>query len=434
MIHTARAAAGNTVTADIAAYMQGLGANAAEAARAIALLSAEQRDNAIRSAAGAIRERASVIIAANEKDMAAGEEKGLSAAMLDRLKLNEARIEAMAAGLEAVAAQPDPLAGILEDREVAHNGLRIRRVPVPIGVIGVIYESRPNVTADAAALCVKAGNAVILRGGSESLYSSSAIHAAFAEGIAAEGVTPHAAQYIATPDRAAVGELLRMSDTVDLIIPRGGHGLCKRVRDESRVPTLLHLDGLCHTYLHASADVEKAVAVTVNAKMRRTGICGATETILVDKKAAEKLLPPVCAALREKGCAIRADAYCLPFCGEGAQAASPEDFDTEYLDAIVSIAAVDNVTDAAAFINKHGSGHTDAIIAEDGDAAELFLRGVDSAIVMHNASTQFADGGEFGMGAEIGIATGRMHARGPVGAAQLTTYKYLVNGNGATRP
>jgi len=420
-------------TNDIAAIMQALGARARIAAASLAQASAAGRDQALRAAAGEIRSRRADILAANAADVAAAEARGTAAAMLDRLRLDDARIEAMAGGLEAIASMDDPVGRTLAEWE-RPNGLRIRRVSVPLGVIGIIYESRPNVTADAAALCVKSGNAVILRGGSESDASNRAIHACLQAGLDAAGIDPAAVQVVPTTDRAAVGYLLSsMAGVIDVVVPRGGRSLIERVQRDARVPVIGHLEGLCHVYLHAGADTSMAVDVTLNAKMRRTGICGAAETILIDATELDRLLPPLAAALLGAGCEIRGD---QPVCDRlpGAVAATEEDWSTEYLDAIVSIRAVAGLDDALAHIARYGSGHTDCIVTGDAAAAERFLDRVDSAIVLHNASTQFADGGEFGMGAEIGIATGRIHARGPVGAEQLTSYKYVVTGNGQTRP
>ena len=352
--------------------------------------------------------------------------------MLDRLALDDRRIEAMALGLEAIAAQDDPVGEELA-RWQQPNGLDIARVRVPLGVIGIIYESRPNVTADAGALCVKAGNAAVLRCGSESFNSSNAILAALQAGLSDADLPRDAIQLVPTTDREAVGIMLTMAETIDVIVPRGGRSLIERVQNESRVPVLAHLDGICHLYLHQAADLEKARSITLNAKMRRTGICGAAETLLVDAAVASTLLPPIIGDLAEAGCELRGDDRTRAI-EPRVHPASDEDWRTEYLDAVLSIRVVDDIESAISHINDFGSHHTDSIITEDQAAAGRFLTGVDSAIVMHNASTQFADGGEFGMGAEIGISTGRLHARGPVGAAQLTTFKYLVRGDGQTRP
>jgi glutamate-5-semialdehyde dehydrogenase len=419
---------------NIPAIMQEIGRDALAAKRELAALSGQARADAIRAMASAVRAHRDAILEANARDVRSAKEKNLTAAIVDRLALDDARLASMTNGLESVADYPDPLDKILEERRVAKNGLHIKRVSVPIGVIGVIYESRPNVTADAAALCLKSGNACILRGGSESFYSSRAIHAAIVLGLKEAGVSEYAVGFVPTTDRDAVGIMLSMSGHIDLIIPRGGKSLCERVSRESKAPTLLHLDGVCHTYIHASADLDMAVKVTLNAKMRRPGICGATENLLIDRAILGTAAPVIVKALLEKGCVVRGDDAVRAACkGLGVAPASPEDWNTEYLDAVLSVASVDGVADAAAFVARHGSGHTDAIVAGDREAAAYFLTHVDSAIVMHNASTQFADGGEFGLGAEIGIATGRLHARGPVGADQLTTYKYVVTGDGACR-
>jgi len=418
---------------DIAREMTALGKAARSAAAELAMCGTEQRNSALRSAAEALRSATRKILAANQADMVAAKERGLSAAMLDRLMLDDERIEAMAAGLESIIALPDPVGRVLAEWD-RPNGLSIQRIAVPLGVIGIIYESRPNVTADAAALCLKSGNAVILRGGSESFNSSHAIYACMRAGLNSAGIDVNAIQMVPTRDREAVGFLLSsMARWVDVVVPRGGKSLIKRVQDEARIPVIGHLEGICHVYLHTSADPVIAREVVLNAKMRRTGICGAAETVLVDAAVAEQLLPDVCKALTEAGCEIRGDdkvtsliAHAIP--------ATEEDWSTEYLDAIVSVRVVEGIEAAISHIGNYGSGHTESIIASDSAAAEKFLRDVDSAIVLHNASTQFADGGEFGMGAEIGIATGRVHARGPVGAEQLTSYKYVVRGTGQVRP
>ncbi len=413
--------------------MQALGARAREAVCALTVSTTEQRNDALLAAAGALRERTAEVLGANAKDMAAGRERGLSGAMLDRLALDDERIEAMASGIEAIVALDDPVGRIVAEW-ARPNGLVIQRVAVPLGVIGIIYESRPNVTADAAALCIKSGNAVILRGGSESFHSSTAIHRCVVAGLEATGLSDGSVQMVPTRDRAAVGYLLSsMAEWLDVVVPRGGRSLIKRVQDEARVPVIGHLEGLCHVYLHAKADAEMARDIVLNAKMRRTGICGAAETILVDRDAAAALLPAVSSALLEAGCEIRGDETVCEVVPD-ARAATDADWSTEYLEAIVSIRAVDGPDAAAQHIAQYGSGHTESIVTEDTAAANRFLATVDSAIVLHNASTQFADGGEFGMGAEIGIATGRIHARGPVGVEQLTSYKYVVRGNGQVRP
>jgi len=417
---------------DIASIMDALGRRARAASAIVATAPAEARDKALRVAASTLRARTADILAANAMDMDAATEKGLSGAMLDRLMLNPARVEAMAKGLEEIADRPDPLGAVLE-RWVRPNGLRFEKVRVPLGVIAIIFESRPNVTADAGGLCLKSGNAAILRGGSESFHSGRAILAALHAGLDAAGLPRDAIQAPPTTDRAAVGELLTMTRWIDVVIPRGGKSLTGRVAAESRVPVIYHLDGICHVYLDKDADADKARRVTLNAKMRRTGICGAAETLLVHKDVAATLLPPILDDLIHAGCEVRGD--------DGVQAldarvkpANDEDWDTEYLDAILSVKLVDGVDAAIDHIGRHGSHHTDSIVTENEATAERFLTRVDSGIVLHNASTQFADGGEFGFGAEIGISTGKLHARGPVGAEQLTSYKYVVRGDGHTRP
>ena len=417
---------------DIPAIMEGLGRAARAAGRKLAVAPTEAKNAALHAMAKALRDSMGTIQAANARDMAAAEAKGLAKAMLDRLMLNEARIEAMAKGLEEIAALPDPV-GQEMARWTRPNGLDIARVRVPLGVIGVIYESRPNVTADAGGLCLKAGNAVILRGGSESFHSSGAIVDCLAAGLKAAGLPAEAIQRVPTRDRAAVGAMLTLSRYIDVIVPRGGKSLVERVMTESRIPLFMHLEGICHTYVHAKADPETARKVVLNAKMRRTGICGATETLLIDRGVAPALLRPILDDLIAKGCEIRGDAEACALDAR-AGAATDEDWDTEYLDAILSVKVVGGIEEAMAHIAAHGSQHTESIITEDAGAAETFLKEVDSAIVMVNASTQFADGGEFGMGAEIGISTGRMHARGPVGVEQLTTFKYQVRGTGQCRP
>jgi glutamate-5-semialdehyde dehydrogenase len=416
----------------LAEVMQDLGRRARAAARTLGLAPAETRARALRAMAAAIRAQEAAILAANDRDMAAATDKGLSGAMLDRLKLDAGRIAAMAKGLEDIAALPDPVGAVVAEWE-RPNGLRIARVRTPLGVIGIIYESRPNVTADAGGLCVKSGNAAILRGGSESLHSARAIHACLQAGLVEAGLPADAIQLVPTSDRAAVGMMLTMPEFIDVIVPRGGKSLVERVQRESRVPVFAHLEGLCHTYVDRAADLEKARKLVLNAKMRRTGICGATETVLVDAAAADRLLAPIVRDLLDAGCAVRGDAATQAV-DPRVEPATEEDWSTEYLDAIVSVKLVDGVDEAIAHIDRYGSDHTDCIVTEDAQTAERFLATVDSAIVMHNASTQFADGGEFGMGAEIGIATGRMHARGPVGAEQLTSFKYVVRGNGQLRP
>jgi len=417
----------------LSAEMLAIGANARDAARAMREASDEAKTKALRVAAATIRARAADILAANKADVEAAKANNMAANMIDRLALNDARIEAMAQGIEVVAGLPDPVG-----RELARwsrpNGLDIARVATPIGVIGIIYESRPNVTADAGALTVKSGNVAILRGGSDSVRSAAAIQAAMAEGLKAAGLPEQAIQVVRTTDRAAVGMMLEgLNGTVDLIIPRGGKGLTGRVITEAKVPVLAHLEGLCHVYLHAKADAEKARAVVLNAKMRRTSVCGAAETLLIDKAVLNSIGVACLEDLAKAGCEIRGDeAVCAVF--PAAKPATEEDWKTEYQDAIIAVRTVDGLEQAIQHIERYGSHHTDSIVTEDAATAESFMNSVDSAIVLWNASTQFADGGEFGMGAEIGIGTGKMHARGPVGAEQLTTFKYVVRGNGQTRP
>ncbi|WP_188237200.1 glutamate-5-semialdehyde dehydrogenase [Sphingopyxis sp. LK2115] len=415
---------------DAAALIADMGARARAAAKRLAQTPTAEKAAALMAAAAAIRAQSAEILAANAEDMAAGRTNGLSGAMLDRLRLDEGRLAAIADAIEAVAALPDPV-GREIDRTTRPNGLELSRVRVPLGVVGIVYESRPNVTADAAALGLMSGNAVILRGGSEAAQSNRAIHAAFAAGLVDAGLPADAVQLVPTQDRAAVGAMLRAQGLIDIIIPRGGKGLVARVQDEARVPVLAHLDGINHLYIDGAADPAKAVELAVNAKMRRTGICGATETILIDRTYGAPLA--IIDALIAAGCEVRGDKDIAAF-SPHVEPAAANDWDSEYLDAIVSIAMVDGLDGALAHIDAHSSRHTDAIVTEDAATAERFLAGVDSAIVMHNASTQFADGGEFGLGAEIGIATGRLHARGPVALEGLTTYKWLVRGNGQTRP
>ena len=417
---------------DIPAMMVELGQRAKAAARVLALAPTDTKNVALRAAADVMRANTNAIKDANAKDMAAGKEKNLSAALLDRLLLDDNRIAAMAKSLEEIADLADPVGQVIAEWD-RPNGLEIQRVRTPLGVIGIIYESRPNVTADAGGLCLKAGNTCILRGGSESVNSSRAILVALQAGLRAAGLPEAAIQMVPTTDRAAVGEMLTLTKYIDVIVPRGGQSLVERVMKDSRVPTFLHLTGLCHTYLHAGADAAKARKIVLNAKMRRTGICGATETLLVDENVAAKLLPPIIEDLIKAGCEVRGYATTQKLDAR-VKAATPEDWDTEYLDAIISVKTVENIDEAIAHITTHGSEHTESIVTEDTQAAEKFMTALDSAIVMHNASTQFADGGEFGMGAEIGIATGRLHARGPVGVEQLTTFKYKVRGDGQVRP
>ncbi|MGI9262339.1 MAG: glutamate-5-semialdehyde dehydrogenase [Woeseiaceae bacterium] len=400
--------------------MNAAGEAAVAAAAALTRSSTEQRNDALSAAAAAILEGRDEILDANIKDMDQARERGLPSSMLDRLMLDESRVVAISKGLDVVADLPDPLGKVLASWE-RPNGLIISRVSVPLGVIGIIYESRPNVTADAAALCLKSGNAVILRGGSESFHSSRAIHKFIVAGLVSAGITRAAVQMVPTTDRAAVGYLLSsMANYLDVVVPRGGRSLIQRVQEEARVPVIGHLEGICHVYLHESANTQMAGDIAVNAKMRRTGICGAAESMLVDRGAAERLLPPVCARLIDAGCQIRGDAIVQKLVPD-VTPATEDDWSTEYLDAILSVRVVDDIDVAMAHIQRYGSGHTECIVTEDHDAAKIFLDSVDSAILLHNASTQFADGGEFGMGAEIGIATDRIHARGPVGAEQLTS-------------
>ncbi|MEZ5848558.1 MAG: glutamate-5-semialdehyde dehydrogenase [Geminicoccaceae bacterium] len=412
--------------------MDALGRAARNAATVLATAATACKNAALSAAASSLRDRAGAILEANEVDMQAARERGTAGALLDRLRLDPGRIEGMAAGIDAIVGLDDPV-GAEMARWRRPNGLDIARVRTPLGVIGVIYESRPNVTADAGALCLKAGNAAILRGGSESFHSSRAIHASLAEGLRAAGLPEAAIQLVPTTDREAVGALLRMSEFVDVIVPRGGRSLIERVQDEARMPVFAHLEGLCHVYVHASADVDMARNVALNAKMRRVGVCGAAETLLCDRAAVDSHLAGIVGALLEAGCEVRGDAGTQAL-DPRVVAASDADWRCEYLAPVISVRIVDGLEEAIAHVNGFGSHHTDSIIAEDADAVGRFLAEVDSAIVMHNASTQFADGGEFGMGAEIGISTGRMHARGPVGVEQLTSFKYLVRGSGQTRP
>ena len=410
--------------------MANMTANARSAARRLAGADDATKAAALLAAAAALRASVADILAANAKDVAAAVAAGISPAMLDRLKLDEGRIAAMASAVEQVATLEDPVGQIIDSRS-RPNGLVMERVRVPVGVLGIIYESRPNVTADAAALGLRSGNAVILRGGSEAVHSNHAIHAAMVQGVTHAGLPADAVQLVPTQDRAVVGAMLRAQGAIDMIIPRGGKSLVARVQDEARVPVLAHLDGICHSYVHKDADPEMAQALVVNAKMRRTGICGATETLLIDQDYPAPA--PLIAALLDAGCAVRADDILMELDARTVSA-DADDWDTEYLDSVISACVVSGLDDAMAHIARHGSHHTDAIITQDAAAAARFLAEVDSAIVMHNASTQFADGGEFGLGAEIGIATGRLHARGPVALEGLTTYKWIVRGQGQTRP
>jgi glutamate-5-semialdehyde dehydrogenase len=412
-----------------AALIAAMAAHARDAAGVLSRTPSADKERALRAAADALRAAAPAILAANAADLARAEAAGLSGAMLDRLRLDDARVAAMADGVATVAGLADPVGQVI-DAVTRPNGLALSRVRVPIGVIGIIYESRPNVTADAAALCLRSGNAVILRGGSEAIESNRAIHAAMIAGIEAGGLPNAAVQLVQTTDRAAVGAMLAADGAIDLIVPRGGKGLVARVQAEARVPVLAHLDGINHVYVHASADPDMARRVVLDAKMRRTGVCGAMETLLIDRgfTAPAALVE----GLQAAGCEVRGDPA-EPSIGLLVRPVSADDWDTEYLDAIVSVAVVDGIDEALAHIARHGSHHTDAVVAEDTATAERFLAEVDSAIVLWNASTQFADGGEFGLGAEIGIATGRLHARGPVALEGLTTYKWIGRGTGQVR-
>ena len=418
---------------DIAELMADIGRRARAAARPLAIATAERKYAALVGMAQAIAAQEQEILDANTIDLANGEENGLAASFMDRLKLTPARIRSMADGIRAIAELRDPIGEVIAEWD-RPNGLHIERVRTPLGVIGVIYESRPNVTADAGALCLKAGNPVILRGGSDSANSSAAIHACLVEGLRAAGLPEDAIQLVPTTDRSAVGEMLKgLSGNLDVIIPRGGKSLVSRVQTEARVPVFAHLEGICHLYIDKSANLDMATKIAVNAKMRRTGICGAAETLLVDRAIAPTHLVPILTALREAGCAIRAEAEILKVLPD-ATLATDADWTTEYLDAVLSVKLVDGVAGAIEHIETYSSHHTEAIVAYDTKAVEKFFNEIDSAILLHNASTQFADGGEFGMGAEIGIATGKMHARGPVGVEQLTSFKYRVRGSGQVRP
>jgi glutamate-5-semialdehyde dehydrogenase len=413
--------------------MQVLGQAARSAAKALALATTEQKNTALREMAAKLRRSAGDILAENQRDLANAVAKDLKGSFLDRLTLNEARLEAMAKGLEDIAALPDPVGEVMA-KWTRPNGLEISRVRVPIGVIGIIYESRPNVTADAGGLCLKSGNAAILRGGSDSFHTSSAIIACLQRGLDKVGLPRTAIQMVPTADRDCVGLMLEgLNGCIDLIVPRGGKSLVARVQQDARVPVFSHLEGICHVYVDKAADTDMAKAIVLNAKMRRTGICGSAETILIDRAGAERNLKPIISTLIDAGCEVRGDAATQQ-ADRRVKPATEEDWSTEYLDAIVSMKLVDGVDEAMAHITRHGSQHTDSIVTEDTATAERFLNELDSAIVLHNASTQFADGGEFGFGAEIGIATGKLHARGPVGVEQLTTFKYQVRGRGQTRP
>jgi glutamate-5-semialdehyde dehydrogenase len=418
---------------EVGEMMEGLGRNAVAAATVLALAGGEAKNAALAAAARALRAHVARILEANARDMQAARASGLTAALLDRLALDEKRVESIARGVEDVIALPDPVGSTAAEWR-RPNGLLIQRVRVPLGVIGIIYESRPNVTADAGALCLKSGNVVILRGGSESRHSNAAIHACLVEGLTAAGLPAQCIQLVPTTDRAAVGHMLAgMTDYLDVIVPRGGKSLVERVQREARVPVIGHLEGNCHVYVDRDSDLRMAQTIALNAKMRRTGICGAAETLLIDRGCVDTHLAPIVRALLDAGCEVRGDAMAQQ-ADRRVRAASEEDWYTEYLDAIIATRVVDGVDGAIAHIAKYGSAHTESIVTDNEATAERFLRRVDSAIVLHNASTQFADGGEFGMGAEIGISTDRFHARGPVGVEQLTSYKYVVRGSGQVRP
>ncbi len=430
---SATATASNESLAQIGALMEPIGRAAVDAARQLAQADTATKNRALAAAAAAIRERRNDILAANAKDMSSAKERGLSSALLDRLLLDDKRVEAMARGIEEIMQLADPI-GTLMTEWTRPNGMTIQRVRVPLGVIGIIYESRPNVTADAGALCLKSGNAVILRGGSESYHSSHAIHACLVTGLKAAGLPEAAVQMVPVTDRAAVGYMLAgMTDYIDVIVPRGGKSLIQRVQLDARVPVIGHLEGNCHVYVDRDADVNMACAIVKNAKLRRTGICGAAETLLIDRAGIKTLGEPVVKMLLDAGCEVRGDRSVQELDAR-VQPATEADWYTEYLDSIIAARVVDDVDAAAAHIAKYGSAHTESIVTDNQQTAERFLNNVDSAIVLHNASTQFADGGEFGMGAEIGISTDKFHARGPVGVEQLTSYKYVVRGNGQVRP
>lgn len=421
------------ITNDTASLMHSIGADARTASRALAIASVDQKNAALKSAARALRTSQNTIIDANARDLEGAKSAGRPASFIDRLTLDAKRIEGIAKGLEDIAALADPVGTVLAEWE-RPNGLKFQRVRVPLGVIGIIYESRPNVTADAGALAIKAGNAAILRGGSESHHSSVAIHEALVAGLRAAELPETAIQLVPTTDRAAVGEMLKgLNGSIDVIVPRGGRSLVERVQTEARVPVFAHLEGICHTYVDRGADIDIAIPIVLNAKMRRTGVCGSTECLLIDKNADDDFMTPLVKALLDGGCEVRGDAAAQAVDAR-VKAAKPDDYGKEFLDAIIAVKTVDGVDGAIAHIAKYGSQHTDAIITECEATAELFLSRVDSAIVLVNASTQFADGGEFGFGAEIGIATGKMHARGPVGVEQLTSFKYKVRGTGQIRP
>lgn len=423
----------NSSAASIHANMLGMGNKARKSAAILAVASAEQKQNALLNMAMQIDENREKILNANAIDLKNGQDSDMQPSFLDRLKLDQERITAIINGLKSIAALKDPVGKVLAEWD-RPNGLKISRVSTPLGVIGVIYESRPNVTADAGALCLKSGNAVILRGGSDSYHSSRAIHACMAAGIEKAGLPKDTVQMVQTTDRAAVGEMLKgIGGNIDVIVPRGGKGLVARVQEDARVPVFAHLEGLCHVYVDKSADIKMAVEIVINSKMRRTGICGAAETLLIDSAVTDTHLQPILDGLKQAGCSLRLTPD-LQSSFSGSTLVNEEDWTTEYLDSVISARLVDGIDGAIAHINHYSSNHTDAIVAEDKAAVSQFFEQIDSAILLHNASTQFADGGEFGMGAEIGIATGKMHARGPVGVEQLTSFKYLVRGSGQIRP
>ncbi len=423
----------NDDSANLSAMMQTMGRTAVQASGVLAQATREVKDRALMAAASQLRTRAGEILAANARDLVAAQARGLKGALIDRLKLDPSRIEAMARGLEDIARLEDPIGSVISEW-TRPNGLRIQRVRVPLGVIGIIYESRPNVTADAGALCLKSGNVAILRPGSESVESSAAIHGCLVAGLEAAGLTAGCIQRVPTTDREAVRHLLaEMTDFIDVIVPRGGKGLIERVQREARVPVIGHLDGNCHVYVDRDADLAMATDIVLNAKLRRTGICGSAETLLVDQAADPTYLPTLVKALLDAGCEVRGDGPCQAV-DSRVLPATEEDWYTEYLDAIIAVKVVRGVEEAIAHVTRYGSAHTESIVTNNDTTAERFLTAVDSAIVLHNASTQFADGGEFGMGAEIGISTDRFHARGPVGTEQLTSYKYVVRGSGQVRP
>jgi len=419
-------------TKNVTNVMAVIGTRARDAVKTVGRARPDQKNKALLESANALKLNAPEILAANNQDLELAEKRQVAPSLVDRLKLNQDRIDAMASGLAEIAKLTDPIGEVMRSWK-RPNGLNISRVRVPLGVIGIIYESRPNVTADAGALCIKSGNAAILRGGSESYYSSTAIMQCLAIGLKNAGLPEDTIQLVPTTDRAAVSEMLTMSQSIDIIVPRGGKSLIQKVQEESRIPVIAHLEGLCHTYIDGDADPDMAKEIVLNAKMRRTGICGATETLLIDNIVAPEFLPSICSALSEAGCELRGDAATQAL-DNRIKLATEEDWRTEYLEPVLSIKQVDGVVGAISHINMYGSNHTDSIVTENTDKAEQFLNGVDSAIVMHNTSTQFADGGEFGMGAEIGISTGRLHARGPVGVEELTTFKYVVRGAGQVRP